>query len=106
MVGYRQLMSGTAVDNAPALHFQQRIGIEIAHEDAQDLGVATGDRLTVDYQSGSITGPAVVLRSLRQGVVRLATPVPYIGPGTVKAALEDGRWLTASSPPSSSRWCS
>jgi NADH-quinone oxidoreductase subunit G len=85
VVGYRQLMSGTAVDNAPALHFQRRIGIEIAHDDAQDLGVATGDRLTVEYQSGSVTGPAVVLRSLRQGVVRLATPVPYIGPGTVKA---------------------
>ena len=92
VVGYRQLMSGTAVDNAPALHFQQRIGIEIAHSDAQDLGVATGDRLVVDYQSGSITGPAVVLRSLRQGVVRLATPVPYIGPGTVRAdeAVADG----------------
>ena len=100
MVGYRQLMSGAAADNAPALHFQRRIGIEIAHEDAQDLGVATGDRLSVSYQSGSIAGPAVVLRSLRPGVVRLATPVPYIGPGTVRADRGGRRWLTASSRPS------
>ena len=50
VVGYRQLMSGPTVEGAPALHFQRRSGIEISHDDAQELGVATGDRVEVSYR--------------------------------------------------------
>ncbi|MDX6591144.1 MAG: NADH-quinone oxidoreductase subunit [Gaiellales bacterium] len=85
-VGYRQLMSGQAVDHAPVLHFQRRIGIEIAHDDAQRLGVATGDRVEVTWDGGSAAGPAVVQRRLRNGVVRFAADVPYVGPCKVRAA--------------------
>ena len=88
VVGYRQLMSGAAVDHSPVLHFQRRAGIEIAHDDAQSLGVATGDRVEVAYDGHSVTGAAIVLRRLRPGVVRLAAALPYIGPGELRAAQE------------------
>jgi NADH-quinone oxidoreductase subunit G len=88
-VAYRQLMSGQAVEHAPVLHFQRRVGIEIAHEDAQRLGVATGDRVEVQWDGGTATGPAVVQRRLRNGVVRFAADVPYVGPCKVSAAGEE-----------------
>jgi NADH-quinone oxidoreductase subunit G len=86
VVGYRELMSGTAVDHTPALHFQRRRGIEIAHADAEALGVATGDRIQVTRDGRTETGPAVVRRGLRPGVVRLPARVPHVGPGAVTAA--------------------
>ncbi|HET7171561.1 MAG TPA: NADH-quinone oxidoreductase subunit NuoG [Gaiellales bacterium] len=86
VVGYRQLMSGPAVDHSPALHFQQRTGVEISHDDAAALGVKPGDRLRVTYDGGEHEGAAVVLRRLRPGVVRLAARRPYLGQGTVAAA--------------------
>jgi NADH-quinone oxidoreductase subunit G len=88
VVGYRQLMSGDAVDHSPVLHFQRRSGIEIAHDDAQALGVATGDRVEVAYDGHTVTAAAIVLRRLRPGVVRLATALPYVGPGTLRASQE------------------
>ncbi len=88
VVGYRQLMSGASVDHSPALHFQRRSGIEIAHDDAQSLGVATGDRVEVAYDGRSVAGAAIVLRRLRPGVVRLAATLPYVGPGELRAAGE------------------
>jgi anaerobic selenocysteine-containing dehydrogenase len=88
VVGYRQLMSGAAVDHSPVLHFQRRAGIEIAHDDAQSLGVATGDRVEVAYDGNTVTGAAIVLRRLRPGVVRLASALPSIGPGELRAAQE------------------
>ena len=39
-------MSGPAVDHAPQLDFQRRTAIELAHDDAEALGIATGDRVT------------------------------------------------------------
>jgi formate dehydrogenase (NADP+) alpha subunit len=86
VVGYRQLMSGPAVDHAPVLHYQRRTGIEISHDDAQAAGIATGDRIEVSYDGRSHSGPAIVQRRLRPGVVRMATAVPYAGPGQVRAA--------------------
>ena len=86
VVGYRQLMSGVEVDHAEQLEFQRRHSIELAHDDAQSLGVATGDRVTASWKGGSATGPALVNRRLRTGVVRLATAVPHVGPGSVAAA--------------------
>jgi NADH-quinone oxidoreductase subunit G len=89
VVGYRQLMSGPAVDNSPPLHFQRRSGIEISHDDAQELGIATGDRVQVTYGEQTISGAAVVQRRLRPGVVRLATAVPYVGPGSLRTEAAD-----------------
>jgi NADH-quinone oxidoreductase subunit G len=86
VVGYRQLMSGPAVEHTEALHFQRRVGIEIAHADAEAIGVATGDRVQVTLDGSTQTGPALVQRSLRPGVVRIPTRIPHVGPGTVAAA--------------------
>ena len=89
VVGYRQLMSGPTVEGAPALHFQRRSGIEISHGDAQQIGVATGDRVEVRFAGASLPGAALVQRRLRPGVVRLATAVPYVGPGELRAEPEE-----------------
>jgi predicted molibdopterin-dependent oxidoreductase YjgC len=86
VVGYRELMSGPAVDHSEALHFQRRAGVEISHDDAAALGVRPGDRVRVTYDGGEHEGAAVVLRRLRPGVVRVAARRPYLGPGTVAAA--------------------
>jgi anaerobic selenocysteine-containing dehydrogenase len=90
VVGYRELMSGPAVDHTPGLHFQRRVGIEIAHSDAETLGVATGDPIQVTHDGHTATGPAVVQRGLRPGVVRLPARVPHVGPGSVAAAPAEG----------------
>jgi NADH-quinone oxidoreductase subunit G len=89
VVGYRELMAGPAVDRAPHLHFQRRTGIELNHEDAQDLGIAAGDRVSVEFGGRTTSGPAVVSRRLRRHTLRLAARVPYVGPGTVAAAAEE-----------------
>ena len=73
-------MSGVEVDHAEQLEFQRRRSIELAHDDAQSLGVATGDRVTASWKGGSATGPALVNRRLRTGVVRLATACPTSAP--------------------------
>ena len=88
VVGYRQLMSGPAVDRAPQLDHQRRIGIELSHDDAARLGIAAGDRVTIEHGGRTATGPAAVSRRLRPGVVRLATRLPYVGPGRVSTAEE------------------
>jgi anaerobic selenocysteine-containing dehydrogenase len=82
-------MSGPTVEGAPALHFQRRSGIEISHDDAQEIGVATGDRVEITFGGTSVSGAALVQRRLRRGVVRLATEVPYVGPGKLRAAPEE-----------------
>src|SRR5262249_43017465 len=89
VVGYRQLMSGPTVEHTPALEFQRRHGIEIAHGDAQALGIATGDRVEVSFGPEVAVGAAIVQRRLLAGVVRLPTPVPYVGPGALRAAPEE-----------------
>jgi NADH-quinone oxidoreductase subunit G len=86
VVGFRELMSGAAVDHTEALHFQRRQGIEIAFDDAQSLGVSTGDRIQVTHDGRTVTGPALVQRGLRAGVVRMAARVPHVGPASVAAA--------------------
>jgi NADH-quinone oxidoreductase subunit G len=86
VVGFRELMSGAAVDHTEELHFQRRHGIEIAHDDARSLGIATGDRVEVSHDGRTVAGPALVQRGLRPGVVRMAARVPHVGPGSVAAA--------------------
>jgi anaerobic selenocysteine-containing dehydrogenase len=71
------------------LHFQRRTGIEISHDDAQRIGVATGDRVEVRFGDQTRTGAAVVQRRLRAGVVRLAADVPYVGPGDLIRGAEE-----------------
>jgi anaerobic selenocysteine-containing dehydrogenase len=89
VVAYRQLMSGPAVENTPALQFQRRNGIEIAHVDAQALGIATGDRVEVEYNGSVATGPALVRRGLMPGVVRMPATIPHVGPAALRAAVEE-----------------
>jgi predicted molibdopterin-dependent oxidoreductase YjgC len=86
VVGYRQLMSGPAVEHTEGLHFQRRAGIEIAHADAEAIGVATGDRVQVTMDGSTQSGPALVQRGLRPGVLRIPARIPHVGPGTVTAA--------------------
>jgi NADH-quinone oxidoreductase subunit G len=86
VVGYRELMSGASVEHTPALHFQRRHGIEISPADAEAIGVATGDRIAVTQDGRTRTGPALVQRALRPGVVRLSARVPHVGPGSVAPA--------------------
>ena len=57
VVGYRELMSGPAADRTPQLQFQRRRGIEIAHADAERLGLATGERIEVTVDGRTHTGP-------------------------------------------------
>ena len=85
LVAYRELISGTAADRSPELHFQKRVGIEINHDDAEAMGVATGDRITVSFDGRTASGPAIASRRLRPGTVRMAQRVPYVGPATVAA---------------------
>ncbi|MEP6640533.1 MAG: molybdopterin-dependent oxidoreductase, partial [Gaiellales bacterium] len=86
VVGYRELMSGPAVDHTPQLQFQRRRGIEIADADAERLGLAAGDRVEVTVDGHTHTGPALVQRKLRPGVVRLPVRIPHVGPGSLRAA--------------------
>ena len=89
VVGYRELMAGPAVDRAPHLHFQRRAGMKPSHDDARDLGIAAGDRVSVEFGGRTVSGPAVVSRRLRRHTVRLATRVPYVGAGSVSPAVEE-----------------
>jgi NADH-quinone oxidoreductase subunit G len=86
VIGYRELMSGPAVEHTEALHFQRRRGIEISFDDAERLGVATGDEIAVTQDGRTLTGPALVQRRLRPGVVRMAARLPHVGPGAVSVA--------------------
>jgi len=86
VVAYRQLHSGPYSENAVALQFQRRIGIEISHHDAVAVGLNVGDPVTVEYDGRSATGPVVTNRRLRPGVVRLPAAIGYVGPGTVRSA--------------------
>jgi predicted molibdopterin-dependent oxidoreductase YjgC len=85
VVAYRQLMSGPAVENSPHLHFQRRIGIEIPYEDARALGVDTGDTVTVTVDGRATSGPAVVQRRLRRGVVRMPANAAFVDAGELAA---------------------
>ena len=106
VVGYRQLMSGPTVEGAPALHFQRRSGIEISHDDAQEIGVATGDRVEVSFGGTAVigrgTGAAAAATGRRAagdgGAVRRAGRAAGRARGV-------GRCLTGSSSPPSSRSC-
>ncbi len=88
VVGYRQLHSGPAADNAEALHFQRRVGVELSAADASSLGVASGDQVIVSFGGQTVRRPAVVNRRLRPGVARLATAIPHLGVGSITPVEE------------------
>jgi anaerobic selenocysteine-containing dehydrogenase len=88
VVGYRQLHSGPAADHADALHFQRRVGAELSADDAASLGVSSGDPVSITFAGQTIQRPVVINRGLRPGTVRLATRIPYVGPGSVAAVEE------------------
>ncbi|MGE5692127.1 MAG: 2Fe-2S iron-sulfur cluster-binding protein [Pseudomonadota bacterium] len=73
LVRYRALFSGPAVERTPALAFQRPPAeIELALDDAQRRGIATGDEVVVRSDGTSTTLRARVNRKLLAGVARIA----------------------------------
>ena len=73
LVPYRALFSGAAVERVPELQFQRPAAeVEIAYDDAQTLGIANGDAVSVSSNGTSRELRARVSRRLRSGVARLA----------------------------------
>ena len=107
VVGYRQLMSGVEVDHAEQLEFQRRRSIELAHDDAQSLGVATGDRVTGDLEGrlGDRPGAGQPAAAHRRRPPGDRGPPRRPWQRRRGGAGGAGRCLTGSSSPPSSRWC-
>jgi anaerobic selenocysteine-containing dehydrogenase len=73
LLTYRALFSGPAVERVDALQFQRpHAEVELAAADAETLGVATGDRVTVGANGTSRELTARVNRRLLAGIVRIA----------------------------------
>ena len=85
LVAYRELISGTAADRSPELHFQKRVGIEINHDDAEAMGVATGDRITVSLTAAPHPARQSPPGGCGPAPCGMAQRVPYVGPATVAA---------------------
>ncbi len=74
LLRYRPLFSGAAVERVPQLQFQRPLPeVELAYDDAQTRGIATGDPVLVASNGTSRELRARVNRRLRTGVVRIAT---------------------------------
>jgi predicted molibdopterin-dependent oxidoreductase YjgC len=73
LVRYRPLFSGPAVERIPELQFQ-RPGAEAAlsRQDAEALGVSSGDEVVVRSNGTSVTLRARIEHDLRAGVVQIA----------------------------------
>jgi anaerobic selenocysteine-containing dehydrogenase len=73
LVRYRALFSGPAVERVAELQFQRPTDeIELAQADAERLGVAAGDLVTVASNGSSVTLRARVNRRLVAGAARAA----------------------------------
>jgi NADH-quinone oxidoreductase subunit G len=73
VVRYRPLFSGAAVERVPQLAFQRPAAeVELAHRDARELGIATGDRVRVSSNGTARELTARLNRRLLRGVVRIA----------------------------------
>ncbi|HSC92245.1 MAG TPA: molybdopterin-dependent oxidoreductase [Gaiellaceae bacterium] len=73
LVRYRTLFSGPAVERVPELQFQRPAAeIELALDDAQRRGIATGDTVDVRSNGAAVALRATVSRRLMPGVVRIA----------------------------------
>jgi NADH-quinone oxidoreductase subunit G len=74
LVRYKALFSGPAVERVPELQFQRpEPEVELSEQDAKRRKIATGDTVTVSHNGTSIEVRARVNRSLRAGIVRIAT---------------------------------
>src|ERR671922_1160224 len=73
LVTYRPLFSGPAVDRVPELEFQRpQPEVELSREDAERLGITTGQTVTVRANGTSVELRARLSRELAAGVARIA----------------------------------
>jgi NADH-quinone oxidoreductase subunit G len=73
LVRYRPLFSGAAVERVAQLQFQRPVAeVELAYADARELGLRTGDPVTVRSNGTSRELAARLNRRLHRGVVRIA----------------------------------
>jgi NADH-quinone oxidoreductase subunit G len=74
LLRYRPLFSGPAVERVAQLQFQRPPAeVVVAHEDARTRGIGTGDQVSVASNGTSTEFRARVDRTLRSGVVRIAS---------------------------------
>src|SRR5207302_5324399 len=73
LVRYRPLFSGPAVERVPELQFQRPDPeVELARGDAERLGIAGGDDVTVSSNEASVRLRAALSRTLPAGLARVA----------------------------------
>ncbi len=73
LLRYRPLFSGPAVERVPELRFQRpEAEVELAHADADQRRIATGDAVTIRSNGTSVALRARVSRTLAAGTVRIA----------------------------------
>jgi NADH-quinone oxidoreductase subunit G len=71
---YRPLFSGPAVERVPELQFQRpKPEVELSEPDARRRKIGTGEVVTVSHNGTSLQLRARVSRSLRAGIVRIAS---------------------------------
>ncbi|HET7807400.1 MAG TPA: 2Fe-2S iron-sulfur cluster-binding protein [Gaiellaceae bacterium] len=74
LVRYKPLFSGPAIERVPELQFQRpEPEVELSADDAKRRKIASGELVTVSHNGTSVQLRARVNRSLRAGIVRVAT---------------------------------
>jgi NADH-quinone oxidoreductase subunit G len=87
LVRYKPLFSGPAVERVPELQFQRPAPeVELSVEDAERLGIASGETVRVSHNGTSVELQARVNAALRAGVVRIAQEYAGELGGTVEVA--------------------
>jgi predicted molibdopterin-dependent oxidoreductase YjgC len=87
LVRYKPLFSGPAVERVPELQFQRPAAeVELAREDASNLGVADGDPVTLSHDGASVSLEARAA-DLPRGFARVATEHA----GTLQGRVEVAR---------------
>ncbi len=71
LIAPRPLFSGAAVERTPTLAHQRAPWVSLAHADAERLGIARGDEVSVRHAAGEHTGPARISRRQLPGSVRI-----------------------------------
>jgi anaerobic selenocysteine-containing dehydrogenase len=73
-VRYKPLFSGPAVERVPELQFQRPAPeVELSEQDAKRRKIGNGELVTVSHNGTSLQLRARVSRSLRAGIVRIAS---------------------------------
>jgi anaerobic selenocysteine-containing dehydrogenase len=84
-VTYRPLFSGPAVDRLPELEFQRpQPEVELSRADAEQLGIANGQAVTVRSNGISVELRARLTRDLAAGVAR----IPDVHAGDLEGRVE------------------